>query len=366
MSKKPSKYLDSSLRSDSESELLDTLKHRVVGQETAIEALVDAYFIYQAGLCDPEHPISNLIFLGPTGCGKTHIIEIMAEILFGTKKAVRKVNCAEFQHSHEISKLIGSPPGYLGHKDTVPYLTQENIDKFQTPDNQLTLLLFDEFEKSNDALWNLLLGILDKASVMLGTGVTTYFDKCIITMTGNLGAREMAFLLKGGMGFSGSAMKTEEEIDKSTEKVALDAARNRFNPEFLNRIDDTVVFHPLGKTQLEKVVEIELELVQSRVLKMKNPRQFVLDYTPSAKAFILDKGTDIKNGARPLKRAIEKHVTKRLARFLSTRQISLGDLVQVDVDKGDRLRFSRIAEGVITKQDIEEEAKADAAMEAAK
>src|SRR5208282_6010720 len=210
MLKKPGRPLDSLLKSDSEKELAETMRHRIIGQEAAVSALITAYVLYQSGLSDPDHPISNLIFLGPTGCGKTLSLEMMGEILFGSKSTVKKVNCAEFQHSHEISKLIGSPPGYLGHKDTPAYLTQENLDKDHTPDNKLTLLLFDEFEKSNDALWNLLLGILDKGTVMLGNAQTTCFNKCIIVMTGNLGAREMEYLLKGGMGFQGAVKKTEE------------------------------------------------------------------------------------------------------------------------------------------------------------
>jgi DNA polymerase III delta prime subunit len=297
----------------------------------------------------------GLFLLGDfTVTHNTLSLEIMAEALFGTTKALRKVNCAEFQHSHEISKLIGSPPGYLGHKDTTPYFTQENLDKFHTSDNQLTLLLFDEFEKSDDSLWNLLLGILDKASVTLGSGMTTTFEKCIIAMTGNLGAREMQFLLNGGMGFSGSAVKTEKELEKGTEKTALEAAHKKFNPEFLNRIDEIVVFHPLGKAQLRQVVDIELEQMQARIMRMKNPWQFVLDYTPAARAFILEKGTDIKNGARPLRRAIDKHITMRLARLLNTRQIAMGDLVMVDVDKEDKLKFTRVAEGVLVKEEAKE------------
>lgn len=358
-SKKQCKRLDPTLKSDAEDELLDTLRHCIVGQDAAIEALVDAYIVYKSGLTDPDHTLANLIFLGPTGVGKTLSLEIMSEVLFGTRKALKKVNCAEFQHSHEIAKLIGSPPGYLGHKDTPAYLRQDNLDKDHTPENALTLLLFDEFEKSNDALWNLLLGILDKGTVTLGDSSTTSFSKCIIAMTGNLGAREMQFLITGGMGFSGSAVHSQEDIDKGTDKAAIDAMHKRFPPEFLNRIDDVVVFHALDKSQLKRVVEIELEQVQSRILRMVNKRQFVLDYTPAARDFLLEKGTDIKNGARPLKRTIEKYIVKRLARFLSTRQIELGDLVMVDRDK-EVLKFTCIDKGVLTEETAAEPTAAGA------
>lgn len=357
LSKKPLKRLDLTLKSDAEDELVSTLRHRLVGQETAIAALVDAYVIFKSGLSDPEHSIANLMFLGPTGVGKTLSLEIMAEVLFGTKQALKKVNCAEFQHSHEIAKLIGSPPGYLGHRDTPAYLRQENLDQNHTADNALTLLLFDEFEKANDALWTLLLGILDKGTVTLGDSKTTTFKNCIIAMTGNLGAREMQFLLRGGMGFQGSATRTQEEIDKGTDKAGIDAMNKKFPPEFINRIDDIVVFHALDPRQLGQVIDIELEQVQSRILKMQDKRQFVLDFTPAAKEFLLDKGTDIKNGARPLKRTIERHIVKRLARFLSTGQIELGDLVMVDRND-DGLKFACMAKGVLANIAEEEEALA--------
>jgi ATP-dependent Clp protease ATP-binding subunit ClpA len=366
MNKKPTKRLDPKLKSDEERELVDVLQHRIVGQDMAIEILVDAYEMHRSGLTSPERTVSNLIFLGPTGVGKTLVFEAMAEALFGTKRALKKVDCAEFQHSHEISKLLGSPPGYLGHKDTKPYLTQENMDEYHTKELKLTLLLFDEFEKANDALWNLLLGITDKATCTLGDNRRTDFSNCIVGMTGNLGSREIQALVQGGLGFAGSAAKVRKDLDKEIDQAAKEAAKRRFNAEFLNRIDEIVVFHSLDEKQLRQVVDIELEEVQRLVLGVKNHRQFVLDYTQAAKDLILSKGTDIKNGARPLKRIIDKYITKRLARFLNTEQINMGDMVVVDVETDDSLKFTRVAEGVILQSDVEAEDEADKALEAAR
>jgi DNA polymerase III delta prime subunit len=248
-------------------------------------------------------------------------------------------------------QVHNSPPGYLGHRDTPAYLRQESLDAHHTEELKLTLLLFDEFEKSNDALWNLLLGILDKGTLTLGDNKQSTFDKCLIIMTGNLGSREMQYLARGGLGFAGSSTKSSEEFNKEVETAGLEAAKKRFTPEFLNRIDEIVVFHSLDKKQLKQVVELEIEQVQSRVLKMRDLRQFVLEFTPAAKDLLITQGTDLKNGARPLKRIIEKLVVKRLSRFLNTKQVNMGDLIVVDKDNED-LSFTRVAEGVLVAEDV--------------
>src|SRR5262245_1654649 len=161
-------YLDPKTRSSAVLEFESELRQRVVGQEKAIQQLVEAYQIYTAGLTMPGRPIANLLFLGPTGTGKTRIVEAAAEILFRDPRAIIKIDCSEFQHSHEIAKLIGSPPGYIGHRETSPQLTQNLIDGVQNATNRFTFVLFDEIEKASDALWKLLLGILDKGTLTLG------------------------------------------------------------------------------------------------------------------------------------------------------------------------------------------------------
>src|SRR5215510_5946415 len=156
------------------------LHARVVGQERAIRKLASAYQVFHSGFANPTRPIATMLFLGPTGSGKTHVVETAAEALFGNRNAVVKIDCAEFQHSHEIAKLIGSPPGYLGHRETSPLLTQENLDKYRTELDPFTLVLFDEIEKASDALWQLLLGVLDKATLTLGDNRRVDFSQAII------------------------------------------------------------------------------------------------------------------------------------------------------------------------------------------
>jgi len=182
-------------------ELEAGLKALVVGQDEAIAQIVNVYQMYLTGLCPPQRPVANLLFLGPTGSGKTRIVEAAAETLVGTSRAVIKIDCAEFQHSHEIAKLIGSPPGYLGHRETHPLLSQEVLNQYHTDRVKLSFVLFDEIEKASDALWNLLLGILDKATLTLGDNRKVDFSRATIFLTSNLGAAEMQSLVSPKLGF---------------------------------------------------------------------------------------------------------------------------------------------------------------------
>ncbi len=194
--------LDPMLRSPEVRDFENALQKRVVGQDRAIRQLARVYQVYLAGLGAPGRPIVNLLLLGPTGSGKTRLVEAVAEVLFGTANAVLKIDCAEFQHSHEIAKLIGSPPGYLGHRETQPLITQEVLEEHYTDKLKLSLVLFDEIEKASDALWQLLLGILDKATLTLGDNRHVDFSRSMIFMTSNLGSQEMAKLMTRGLGFS--------------------------------------------------------------------------------------------------------------------------------------------------------------------
>ena len=222
------------------------LRRRVVGQDQAVQALVDLYQMFCAGLHSPSRPIGNLLFLGPTGSGKTRIVEAAAEILFGDSRAVIKVDCAEFQHSHEIAKLIGSPPGYLGHRETHPLITQEALAASHRDHLKLSFLLFDEIEKASDALWQLLLGMLDKATLTLGDNRRVDLSQTIIFLTSNLGSGQIADLVQGGMGFIQPNDKPTTGLNEKVERTAVEAARRKFSPEFMNRLDKVVVFHPLA------------------------------------------------------------------------------------------------------------------------
>jgi len=285
-----------------------------------------------------------MLFLGPTGSGKTRVVEASAEILFGNPRAFIKVDCAEFQHSHEIAKLIGSPPGYLGHRETPPLLTQEAIDQHHTDRLKLSLLLFDEIEKADDSLWQLLLGVLDKGTLTLGDNRKVDFSRTVVMMTSNLGASEMGDLVDGGIGFSSPSQEGPDidVIDQKIYKTATQVAKKKFTPEFMNRIDKVVVFRTLTREHLRKIVDLELNEVRDRILASQSGRQFILHCSEPAKEFFLDEGTDLRYGARHLKRAIERYLVFPLSNLIATGQIELGDLIKADLNPGTKkLRFTR-------------------------
>src|SRR5436305_1242187 len=323
--------LDPNRRSSDARDFDGTLRRKIVGQDQAVEKVVEIYQMFLAGLNPPGRPVGNLLFLGPTGSGKTRVVEAMSEALFGDSRACIKIDCAEFQHSHEIAKLIGSPPGYLGHRETHPLLTQEALNQWHTDKLKLSILLFDEIEKASDALWQLLLGILDKATLTLGDNRRVDLSQCIIIMTSNLGAGEMSNLVEGGMGFAQKPTEVDETFDEKINRTATEAARRKFTPEFMNRIDKTVVFKTLRSEHLQQILEIELGMVQQRILMASATNQFVFSCTPRVKNFLLHEGTDPKYGARHLKRAIERHVVFQLANLVATSQVELGDFVRIDL-----------------------------------
>src|SRR5437762_6349397 len=285
--------LDPTRRSNDAREFENALRRRIVGQDQAVEKVVEIYQMFLAGLNPPGRPVGNLLFLGPTGSGKTRVVEAMAESLFGDSRACIKIDCAEFQHSHEIAKLTGSPPGYLGHRETPPLLTQENLDKYRTDENPFTLVLFDEIEKASDALWQLLLGVLDKATLTLGDNRRVDFSQTIIFMTSNLGAREMCKLVDGAIGFAptGSDQLLQNDLDQKIYRTAIDAARRKFSPEFMNRVDKVVVFRGLRHEELRRIVDLELEAVQQRIDEGTTER-FTITTTPAARELLLAEGTD--------------------------------------------------------------------------
>jgi ATP-dependent Clp protease ATP-binding subunit ClpB len=309
----------------------------VVGQEEAIEQIVNIYQMHLTGLTAPGRPVGNFLFLGPTGSGKTRTVEATAEALVNNPRAVIKIDCAEFQHSHEIAKLIGSPPGYLGHRETHPLLSQEVINQHHTDTVKLSFILFDEIEKASDALWNLLLGILDKATLTLGDNRKVDFSRALIFMTSNLGAAEMSNLIAPKLGFTSGlcATQTPETTEKMSEKLSksgIEAARRKFTPEFMNRIDKVVVFKPLGQAELRRILDLELNQVQQRIFASHSQRPFLLTVSDTAKQFLLDQGTDLKYGARHLKRAIERLLVHPISNLISTDQVMCGDWIQADLD----------------------------------
>jgi ATP-dependent Clp protease ATP-binding subunit ClpA len=315
------------------------LRKRVVGQDEAVSQIINVYQTHLAGMSTPGRPIGNLLFLGPTGSGKTRLVEATAESLVGDARAVIKIDCAEFQHSHEIAKLIGSPPGYLGHRETHPLLSQEVLNQYHTDKIRLSFVLFDEIEKASDALWNLLLGILDKATLTLGDNRRVDFSRALIFMTSNLGAAEMNSILRPNLGFAAgederksAAGIVDESLNAKVARAGVEAARRKFTPEFMNRIDKTVVFHPLGEPELRQILNIELNMVQQRVFHGANAAPFVFAVTDQAKGYLLKEGTDMKYGARHLKRAVDRHLVYPMSNLIATGQVRGGDLLRIDLD----------------------------------
>lgn len=331
-----------------------SLRRMIIGQDEAIQQIVNIYQMYLTGMSAPSRPIGNFLFLGPTGSGKTRIVEATAEALLKNPRSVIKIDCAEFQHSHEIAKLIGSPPGYLGHRETHPLLSQEVLNQYHTENMKISFVLFDEIEKASDALWNLLLGILDKATLTLGDNRKVDFSRAMIFMTSNLGAAEMSAIMSPRLGFHvGDANSkvmagvVDENMAGKLARSGLEAARRKFTPEFMNRLDKVVAFQPLGHNELKKILDIELNLVQQRIFNTSPERAFVFTVSDSSKDFLLDQGTDLKYGARHLKRAIERLLVQPMSNLIATDQVRGGDWVRVDFDEdGSALRFAREAEGL--------------------
>jgi len=281
------------------------LRSRIVGQGAPIEAVTEMYQMYLVGMSPADRPLGNLLFLGPTGSGKTYMVEVVAEALFGNRHAFVKVDCAEFQEHHEIAKLIGSPPGYIGHAQTRPLLTQEALSRWHTDTLKLTLLLFDEIEKASETLWQLLLGILDKASLTLGDNSHVDLSQCLIFLTSNLGASEMSDLVVGGIGFAPHITGVDTNLDDKINHTAVEAARKKFSPEFINRLDKVVVFKTLRPEHLEQILELELAKVQQRITNAAGASHFTFHCSAESKKWLLQEGTDPRYGARHLKRVIE-------------------------------------------------------------
>lgn len=318
----------------------DLLARKIVGQPEAVRAVADLFQLHQADLQSVGRPVGNLLFLGPTGSGKTRVVEAAAEILFGDPRALIKVDCAEFQHSHEISKLVGSPPGYLGHRETHPLITQQALARFHTEQLKLSFLLFDEIEKASDALWQLLLGIMDKATLTLGDNRRVDLSRTMIFLTSNLGSTEIGGMIEPRLGFVRRA-ESAAPLENKIERSATEAARRKFSPEFMNRLDKVVVFHPLRQQQLESILDLELEIVQRRLLAAARAR-FSLRVGSEARDFLLREGTDFKYGARHLKRAIDRHLVCPIANLIASSQVQPSDLVSVEYDSGSkRLSFTR-------------------------
>jgi ATP-dependent Clp protease ATP-binding subunit ClpA len=353
---KLNKKLDPTQTGQDAERLAIELRKRIIGQDEAIAQIVNIYQTYLAGMNSPCRPVGNLLFLGPTGSGKTRLVEATAESLAGDAHAAIKIDCGEFQHSHEIAKLIGSPPGYLGHRETHPLLSQEVLGQYHTERMKLSFVLFDEIEKASDALWNLLLGILDKATLTLGDNRRVDFSSTLIFMTSNLGAAEMSNILRPSLGFADSEIEkrhgTGQLDERTTVKISMagiEAARRKFTPEFMNRIDKVVVFKPLCRTALRRILALELTILQQRIFNSSTATRFVFSLTEAAKDYLLREGTDMKYGARHLKRVIDRALVHPISNLIASEQVHGGDLIKVEFDpEGNEMIFAKEAEDMPT------------------
>ena len=323
---------------DPETDLVTLLSKRVIGQGAAMKFIVPYVYMWQAGLAPEGRPAGVFLLLGPTGTGKTKTVEAIAEVLHGSAKNILKVDCGEFQMEHEVAKLIGSPPGYLGHRETPPMLSQTQLSEVATPNCELSLVLFDEIEKAAPSLTRLLLGILDKAILRLGDNTTVNFEKSLIFFTSNLGAREMMKELRPDFGFQAAVQKQQTDLTSRLESIALAAVRKRFSPEFVNRIDAVVTYQPLDASSLATILDQHLDELQRHVNTRLGARCFSVEIPGDSRQFLLQKGTSEEYGARELKRTLHRLVTQPLATLVAGDLVEPGARVRFELNEaGDRL-----------------------------
>lgn len=322
-------------------DLAELLARKVVGQSSALEYITPYIQMYRSGLCPPDRPAGIFLLLGPTGTGKTRTVEALAEILHGTASQLLKIDCAEYQADHEVAKLIGAPPGYIGHRETKPLLTQERLSGIVSAECDLALVLFDEIEKAAPSLTTLLLGMLDKGTLRLGDNTTVVFEKALIFLTSNLGAREMLKAIRPSeIGFHGVERRQPSQIGTRLEHIGLAAVRKRFSPEFVNRIDAVITYRPLGAESLAEILDVHIMELQKHVHTRLGARSFRIDVTPAARGLMLEQGASDEYGARELKRTIHRLLTQPLAALVAAGHIQPGGRVTVDVgETGDKLRL---------------------------
>jgi len=319
-------------------DLVTLLSRKVVGQASALEFIIPSIKTYQAGLNAPDRPAGVFLLLGPTGTGKTRTVEALAEILHGSAKHLLKIDCAEYQADHEVAKLIGAPPGYVGHRETKPVLTQERLQAVVSSQCDLALVLFDEIEKAAPSLTTLLLGVLDKAILHLGDNTDVNFEKALIFLTSNLGAREMLNQVRPEIGFQSSENRPSADLFSKLESIALTSVRKRFSPEFVNRIDAVITYRPLDAASLAMIVEHHITELQRHVHTRLGERSFDIEVSPPARQLLLERGFKQEYGARELKRTIHRMLTQPLAALVAEGQVAAGGRVMVDLaDSGDEL-----------------------------
>ena len=304
--------------------LEQTLHNRVIGQDEAVSAVAKAIRRGRVGLKDPNRPIGSFLFLGPTGVGKTELSKALADAMFGTDNSLIRVDMSEYMEKHTVSKLIGSPPGYVGYDEGGQL--SEKVRR-----NPYSVVLFDEVEKAHPDVFNVLLQVLDDGHITDSTGRVVDFKNTVIIMTSNAGAENI--VAPKSLGFASSS--TDEQIHDDMKNKVMDEVRRMFRPEFLNRIDDIIVFHMLKKEQIGQIVDIMMKTINDRIMEQM---KLSVELDDDAKAYIVDKGYDAKYGARPLRRTIQNEIEDELAERILEGKIKAGNRVLVTV-KDKKLDF---------------------------
>jgi len=315
-------------------DLATVLSQKVVGQPAATRVIIPYIQMFQAGLAPEGRPVGVFLLLGPTGTGKTKTVEALADVLHGSEKNVLKVDCGEFQMEHEVAKLIGAPPGYLGHRETQPMLTQQKLNAVTSEKCSLSLVLFDEIEKAAPSMTRLLLGVLDKGLLRLGDNSTVNFEKSVVFLTSNLGAREMMREINPEFGFQSVKSSVRHDLTSKLQHIGMVSVRKRFSPEFVNRIDAIITYQPLSVESLSAILDKQITDLQNHVNTRLGNRSFTLDVPFEARQFLLRNGTSAEYGARELNRTIHRHLTQPLATLVATNQVSPGARVLVEAAEG--------------------------------
>jgi CheY-like chemotaxis protein len=311
-------------------EMVAAISEKVVGQSPAIQAIVPYVLMYEARLAPGGRPVGVFLLLGPTGTGKTRTVEAIADTLHGSDRMLIRIDCSEFQEDHEVAKLIGAPPGYVGHRETVPLLTSQRLAEVTSERCDLSIVLFDEVEKAAPSLTRLMLGVLDRAILRLGDGTSVNFEKTLIFMTSNLGARDMMKELTSGFGFVPAVDSTRGEVATRLESIALAAVRKAFSPEFVNRIDTVVTYSPLDDAALAAILALQIDELQQHVNTRLGPSGFTIEVPPESRAFLLRRGASPEYGARELKRTVHRHLTQPLAAAVAAGKVEPGSRVRAE------------------------------------
>lgn len=311
------------------------LQQLLVGQSDAIETIVPYVQMHQAGLSPEGRPIGVVLLLGPTGTGKTRTVEALAEVLHGSSKNVLKVDCGEFQMEHEVAKLLGAPPGYLGHRETQPMLSQAKLTGVTSESSNISIVLFDEIEKAAASMTRMLLGILDKATLRLGDNTTVNFENSLIFLTSNLGAKSISRINKADFGFEAMLPAGTIEHSGKLQNVGMAAVRQKFSPEFVNRIDSVVTYKPLDRAACEVILDQILAGFGRTIQNRLGIGAFQLQCTATARRLLLDTGVSIEFGARELRRTVQRNFIQPLAALVAQGEIPPGSTVILDARGGD-------------------------------